>query len=289
MASNGREARRRRIVDKGSDRLALITGQIQNLQPGAESESPEARHSHTASCPPYLSRDHQQPDHPSLGAIAEDKIAGHLSGNHASGIQPSQNNNYEGENRTGPFIRKCESHKEANRAAAADRRSKEPAQASSAANSSISASGGGHHNEMSNYPNIFTPYKIISAIKACETPRIRCSLAAAVIVVLCYVGFPILGSGAVKSIILFRPLIFLLLTNISIVVSHILLDKGTVKIQPEASNGPSADDTDLADQVGKALENGLMAQKIIGALFIDSSVYAISVICSISFAQKLGW
>ncbi|XP_019177652.1 PREDICTED: uncharacterized protein LOC109172862 [Ipomoea nil] len=286
MASNGREARRRRIVDKGSDRLALITGQIQNIQPGDDSES-EARHSHTASCPPYLTRDHHVSDHPSLGAIAEDKIAGHLPGNHASGIQPSQNNNYEGENRTGPFMRKCESQKEANRAAAVDRRSKEPPQASSAANSSISASRGGHQNQMSKDP--ITPYKVISGIKACETPRICCSLTAAVIVVLCYVGFPILGSGAVKSIILYKPLIFLLLTNASIVASHIILDKGSAKIQQEASNGPPADEADLADQVGKALENGLMAQKIVGALFIDSSVYAISVICSISFAQKLGW
>lgn len=224
------------------------------------------------------------------GAIAEDKVVGHSPGNHASGIEPGQNNNYEGENRTGPFMRKCESNKEANRAAVVDRRSKEPPQISSAVNSGISASGGDHQKEMSNYPNKFTPYKIISAIKACETPRIRCSLTAAVIVVLCYVGFPILGSGAVKSIILFRPLFFLLLTNISIVVSHLLLeDAGSVKIQQDASNGPAADETDLADQVGKALELGLMLQKIMGALFIDSSVYAISVICSISFAQKLGW
>jgi len=33
MASTTRESRRRKIVDRGSDRLALITGQIQAIPP----------------------------------------------------------------------------------------------------------------------------------------------------------------------------------------------------------------------------------------------------------------
>lgn len=33
MATNAREARRRKIVDRGADRLALIAGRIQSLPP----------------------------------------------------------------------------------------------------------------------------------------------------------------------------------------------------------------------------------------------------------------
>lgn len=40
MAANPREARRRRIMERGSDRLALITGQIQTLPSSSASPSP---------------------------------------------------------------------------------------------------------------------------------------------------------------------------------------------------------------------------------------------------------
>lgn len=39
MATNERESRRRRIVSRGSDRLALITGQIENLPSPSPSDS----------------------------------------------------------------------------------------------------------------------------------------------------------------------------------------------------------------------------------------------------------
>lgn len=50
--------RRRRIVERGSDRLALITGRIKNLPSESEtSESDQLRgHSYTVSCPPSISQ-----------------------------------------------------------------------------------------------------------------------------------------------------------------------------------------------------------------------------------------
>ncbi|CAH9074150.1 unnamed protein product [Cuscuta europaea] len=279
MASN-REARRRRIVDKGSDRIALITGQIRCLQPSCVSES-ELRHSHTASCPPYLSPEAHQPDLPSLGSIAEDSVSGHMLENDNEFVsEPGHKNMYEGENREGTGV-----------SSPLGLNSKQ-VQVSSAA---ITASEGGdhrhHRKRTSNHPSIFTPQKIISAIKSCESIRIRCSLAASLLVVLCYVGCPILGTHLVKSIVLFRPLFLLLLTNTSIVVGHLLLENagsGRV-VQQESSSGVLADDNDWADRVGKALEFWLTLQKVMGALFIDASVYAISVICILSFTQQLGW
>lgn len=51
-------ARRRRIVERGSDRLALITGRIKNLPSESETKSGSDQmrgHSYTVSCPPSIS------------------------------------------------------------------------------------------------------------------------------------------------------------------------------------------------------------------------------------------
>lgn len=61
MSTSGRDTRRRRIVERGNDRLALITGRISTLSsetgPGSGSGSgSETRHSYTASCPTAISQ-----------------------------------------------------------------------------------------------------------------------------------------------------------------------------------------------------------------------------------------
>lgn len=60
---SGRDSRRRRIADRGSDRLALITGRIKALpsesEPEPEPGSNQSRgHAYTASCPPSISQIH---------------------------------------------------------------------------------------------------------------------------------------------------------------------------------------------------------------------------------------
>lgn len=46
MATTDREERRRRIIERGSDRLALITGQLHNLDPSSPSSSSSSSASH---------------------------------------------------------------------------------------------------------------------------------------------------------------------------------------------------------------------------------------------------
>lgn len=46
MASNSREARRRKILERGSDRLAFITGQINNVPPPPSSDPTSLSQSH---------------------------------------------------------------------------------------------------------------------------------------------------------------------------------------------------------------------------------------------------
>ncbi|OAP16230.1 hypothetical protein AXX17_AT1G46640 [Arabidopsis thaliana] len=59
-----REERRRRIMERGSDRLALITGQLHNLDPSSPSSSSSSSASHnrtySESFMPQTKSDHHQ-------------------------------------------------------------------------------------------------------------------------------------------------------------------------------------------------------------------------------------
>ena len=66
MATNGgtvrdAAARRRRIAEKGAERLALITGRVQSISSSPLPPSaPQSHHSSTAPSPPSISRDPDQ-------------------------------------------------------------------------------------------------------------------------------------------------------------------------------------------------------------------------------------
>ncbi|KAL3586962.1 hypothetical protein D5086_013829 [Populus alba] len=62
-----------------------------------------------------------------------------------------------------------------------------------------------------------TPNQITSAIAASEKSRLRCSVVVALAAVLSHLGFPLLGSNLISSVINFRPLYLVLLTNVTLV------------------------------------------------------------------------
>lgn len=273
MATNSREARRRRIVERGSDRLALITGRRQTLPSSTESE------------PPSLHNNNQQfsttPDFPQIenkDCVAESALL----------------NNDDDRIQEQPIMRKRETRVEPSRSPAFELDGKvQPSLVLSTVQNSSSVSTPNrdpHFEPQTRQRKVFTPSHISSAITATEGTRIYFSVAAAFFVVLSYIGFPILGSFIIKGVLLSRPLYLVLLTNISIVLARLLLGKqGRVeRVEQEASNVPLEGGFRL-DQVGKALESGLVLQKIISALFMDCSVYAIVVICGLSMAQRLSW
>lgn len=132
---------------------------------------------------------------------------------------------------------------------------------------------------------LFKTSEISCAISATEHIRLFCSVAVALLVVLSYVGFPILGSNIIKSIISFKPLYLVLLTNLTVVLSRLLYDsQGGFQTAIRGENNiPSSDGYDWAEQASKALEVGLLMQKVIDAVFIDCSVYSIIIICGLCF------
>ncbi|GFS35390.1 hypothetical protein Acr_00g0039510 [Actinidia rufa] len=135
----------------------------------------------------------------------------------------------------------------------------------------------------------FTPNQISSAIAATERFRIYCTLVAAILVVLSYGGFPILGNSIIRNLVFFKPLYLVLLTNVSIVLARLLLkeQRGLERVEQEANNVSSVGGYDLAEHAVKALELGLALQNVMSAAFTDFSVYAILVICGLSLAHKL--
>ncbi|KAG2691769.1 hypothetical protein I3760_08G022600 [Carya illinoinensis] len=72
---------------------------------------------------------------------------------------------------------------------------------------------------------LFTLNQISSAIAAAEGTRLFCSAIIAIFVMLSYLGFPLPGSYIIKSIISFRPLYIVLLTNATIVLTRLTFDK----------------------------------------------------------------
>ena len=135
----------------------------------------------------------------------------------------------------------------------------------------------------------FTPNQISSALAATESTCLFCSIAFALLVVLSFIGFPILGSKFMNSIISFRPLYLLLLTNATVVLAQLLRIQGSSVRAGRGENiTPPAGGNDLAAQLGKTLEIGLLIQKVADAVFMNCAVYAIIVVCAISFAQKFG-
>ncbi|KAL2543911.1 hypothetical protein Fot_13144 [Forsythia ovata] len=269
-----REARRRRIVDRGSDRLALITGRIHSIPSHPE-----------------------QPDQlPSGSPQHEEKVYGSLLANHDSHNQFERLNN--SDEKVEPLstllpslpskLLTPESDNDGNiestRAAVLLGDKEESSQVSS----SIQTPATDSRLQPPSHQNLPTANQICTAIAASESTRIRCSIAAAILVLLSYTGFPFLGWGIFRSIICFRPLYLLLITNISIVVALLLLEKQG-REERQTSSIPSVGGDGLIDQVAKALESWLLMQKIVGALFMDCSIYAVVLVCGLSVAQRLGW
>ncbi|KAL3645902.1 hypothetical protein CASFOL_011082 [Castilleja foliolosa] len=240
-----REARRRRIVERGADRLALITGQIQSLPPDPIQPPSTA-------CPP----------------VPADDIAQHE--NIASNPdQESVPHNILDEKKE-PLPKLIEKNKIFSLGVSENPRISEE---------HIAQNPAQVHQIEYTHRDLFTPGQISAAITASENIRMGCSVAAAILVILSFAGFPILGGGIIRSVLISNPLYMLLLTNISVVVGRLVLGRQgagrTSNVAKFSGNG-------LVDQMGKALELGLLLQKISGAMFIDFGVYAIVLVCGLS-------
>ncbi|CAI0441294.1 unnamed protein product [Linum tenue] len=301
MASNSTAAaaaRRRKIVERGADRLALITGRLSSLPPESSSD---ANLKPSADSSPQPNSDHQLYPPPHLlphGVAAAEPVFQPPNPPPNQIEQPllqKTNDSVSGEEET--FGRELPEQDTAAVDSARDhvgsvldrpvsdeisgRSDLNPtAMGAASGTEQLLLRGSTRQRRVS-----MSPSQISSGITASERTRVLCSVAVAVLVVSSSLGFPLLGSDIVKGILSFRPLYLLLVTNVTIVIAAILSNndrRGSAMVDDgaaglELSSGSSYD---WAAQASKALEISFVAKKAIEALLMDVSVYAIIVVCA---------
>ncbi|KAL7140089.1 hypothetical protein ABFS83_09G097700 [Erythranthe nasuta] len=233
-----REARRKKISSQGTDRMALITGRIQTLDPNLSKSS-----------------------------SFSDPIQHHLPAQHArSTSEPVAEKDI-------PLFQDY-SHDEVSRRNA----SLVPTRAS----------------DFSDGPNLrekpieyhlgsITPKEINFSIISSENTRALCSFAIAVLVVLSHVNNLPHNVVKSKSLIAYRPLYAVLLTDALIVAARIALYSQGKEENEEESKFEDDYGKQNWDGAVKLLEWGLVLHQILRAVFIDCSFYLSIVICGLCF------
>ncbi|KAM2544527.1 hypothetical protein TB1_016201 [Malus domestica] len=285
MTTNSREARRRKIMERGSDRLALITGRIQTLPPSSSlSSSPPpdpATHSEDTDLPsrPSISPDQFPRTHvPDQIPVFTPEIEEMWS---APSTVQNESPTSQTETHVPGQIPVFTPEIEERRSSSSTVQDESPP--STVQNESRPSSLSFEK------PRFFTASRISGAIEASERIRIYISMAIAVLVVFSHLGFPLLGSKLVKTLMGFRPLYLVLVTNVTLVLARIF-DSGQQRhhrVLAGIGEGQtmSGSEYEWAERLGKALGIGLLGKKVLDALFMDCAVYAIIVVCGLSFAQ----
>lgn len=278
--------RRRRLVERGSDRLAFITGQASALPPS--DPYPDSPPSSTPS-PQLSDRNFQKSERHVLPEIqptgeslqqkpkhkahsSEGDILQHFKISSAvPEIQPV-NEPLLRTRDDGALRKKTNDH---GAASAQPRREMEtrprsvpPHQSNQPDNSSWSL-------ETLKELVDFSPQELTQAISATEFNRLLASILIAFIVVLSNWGLDV-GGIITRVLVGTRPLLFLIITNITLVISFMMENKDARGRQ--ASGGLGS-----ADSLMLMLEVGTLLQKASGALLIDVSVCAVIMICFLGF------
>ncbi|XP_009367936.2 uncharacterized protein LOC103957497 isoform X1 [Pyrus x bretschneideri] len=285
MTTNSREARRRKIMERGSDRLALITGRIQTLPPSS---------SFSSSPPPDPASHSEDTDLPSQPSISPDQIPKTHVPDQIPVFTPEIEEMW-----SAPSTGQNEYPTSQTRTHVPDqipvftpeieeRRSSSSTDQDESAPSTVQNES--RPTSLSfEKPRLFTASRISGAIEASERIRIYISMAVAVLVVFSHLGFPLLGSKMVKALLGLRPLYLVLVTNVTLVLARIF-DSGRQRhhrVPAGFGEGQtmSGSEYEWAERLGKALGIGLLGKKVLDALFMDCAVYAIIVVCGLSFAQ----
>ncbi|KAL0698100.1 hypothetical protein Bca4012_054222 [Brassica carinata] len=284
MASNSREARRRKILERGSDRLAFITGQINGVPPPPSSDPTSLTQSHlrtSDSSPETIPPRDQIPtdretayqETPSVFVFDDPgcDIAAFTS--HQENIsEASMLSNMDRiiHQSRADSLKYTKTLAEA--ASASDPRETR-VQSSPATSSVVDLGASQAFTPLVGIVNTITPKHVGAAVDASEYARMFSSLLIALLVVLSHLGFSSLG-----SIVSFRPVFLLLLTDATIVLGRVLLSHHGDSSSLSRRENSVMNGQGIADQVGNALEIVMMMKKIMNAVSMDFSLYAVFLI-----------
>ncbi|XP_050234202.1 uncharacterized protein LOC126682523 [Mercurialis annua] len=302
MASISRQERRRKIVERGSDRLALITGQIQNLNESPSSTPTYAnrQHTHTESSPSIMFSSH---DHSKINAgpdVKDNSISKLMKLRTISAIPESRN--YGSPKKSESRFRNESKSFDSPDPSESQDHEITPIPEKLKPQDSETKTGEIQKSEVvipqpqplpNNPPHhirykFFSSKRINASIIASERTRAICSLIVACLVVISYIDYPLFGINIVssESFIASRPLYIILLTDVTIVFARLFREgenNGSEEVEVEKKEGIK-DDGDNWDDAVKLLERGLVLYQAFRGIFIDCSVYLVVVICVLSLA-----
>ncbi|CAL1377965.1 unnamed protein product [Linum trigynum] len=256
MATMGRNERRRRIMERGSDRLALITGELKNLE--RTSSMPSAVPSlsfNERSGGLEIGSDDSGSKTPTKEAIVTKQIpkAEKLDSSHIS------------RSVTSPDVGNL-TPKPQTAITAIGPSNKKPPSSSSKPKQTI----------------FFSSRRLNACIIASEVTRAKCSFVISVLVLFFHFARSWIKIDELTE--RYRPIYLIALTSVTIVLLRMIQGKGmVVEDAQEEKAGDSSEDKSWRDAF-MVLERGLTAYQAIRGLFIDCSIYLIVVICGLSLA-----
>ncbi|KAJ4827670.1 hypothetical protein Tsubulata_035506 [Turnera subulata] len=261
MASNERSTeRRRRIRERGSDRLALITGQIRSLD---EPLSPKPEITTSSDDPPTPSG-HPTSSHLAPKRVDVDSASESLKQKDYAEIPKNKTDE---QNQLEPDHQKSAATRETETDPASVQTTSE--EVAPSVQTTLVRLG------------FFSCKRINSCIIDSERTRAVCSLIIASFVLLSYTSYPLLGIDIVSSessIIASRPLYIVLLTDITIVLARLFRERENDYEEVEVEDQKEVKGTDPV----KLLERGLAAYQVVHGMFVDCTIYLVVVISGIS-------
>ncbi|KAJ1703174.1 hypothetical protein LUZ63_002953 [Rhynchospora breviuscula] len=224
---SAREARRRKILERGSDRMAMITAAQTRSDTPPTQQSDQARHNEVGA------RDHNS--HSNLSRVAREETAPSIKENINSRVATTKDGIEEEQ---------------------AERKANTPAASINPANQTEDKRMTG---TKTINPWIFSPAEIGQAVSDTEIIRL---------IFVVFFSFLV-----IKGFISSKPMLLLLLTDLAIVAGFLILNKGEVQKHKKKKYIMPA------DKLGMIIEVAFLAQKVLGAIFMDSCIYAVIVIC----------
>uniref|UniRef100_A0A0E0CAN9 Uncharacterized protein n=1 Tax=Oryza meridionalis TaxID=40149 RepID=A0A0E0CAN9_9ORYZ len=259
MESGANARRRRRLVDRGSDRLAFITGQAQSLP---SDPSPESGVQPTSEAHLETHKEKHQGNESDLQKLKTSNVVPE--------IQPVNEKAFQ--RHSEETLRKNSHDRSASTQPMREMETRPRYVPPNQSNQSDSA--GWSVETLKEILNL-APHEITQAISATEYNRFLASVIIGFLVVLSNWGLDI-GGTITRVLVATRPILFLIVTNITIVFTLLMENK-----DPNVRGRPAGSNLGSADNLGQMLEIGLLLQKALSALLIDCSVCAVIMICFI--------
>ncbi|RZR73701.1 hypothetical protein BHM03_00027173 [Ensete ventricosum] len=274
---NAREARRRKILERGSDRLALITGQGRSVPDSSPPPPPSPltkEDDPRTSISPFSGYDatnshfsNQYGSNKDTSGTTAAEIAG---GERSNGISRTRAcNEIVGGKKDEISI--CESRNVADQN---DRDSKllnppVPQKSSDQVVDTVESKA------REKKQILFSSKQVSHSVSTSENTRLLFAVAIALLVILSNHGYSL---GGASSIINFRPLFLVMLSDITIVLGLLMTTQARVEKVKEKGSRTGKEEYDSADD---ALEAFLMFQKAARAVFMDCSICAAIMICGL--------